>query len=65
VSDPSVDVAALERFIVRAKAHTYVSGAGQAESSRAGSHDLVFEDGDWSYRDSYLGGTDFLGQEVV
>jgi hypothetical protein len=30
-----------------------------------GSHDLTFEAGDWSYRDSYFGGTDFLGQETV
>ena len=29
------------------------------------SHDLTFIDGKWSYRDSYFGGTDFLGQETV
>lgn len=36
-----------------------------ADPSRLGSHDLTFEAGDWSYRDSYFGGTDFLGQETV
>lgn len=33
--------------------------------SRTGSHDLTFEDDDWAYRDSYFGGTDFLGQGAV
>jgi hypothetical protein len=44
----------LEAFIVRAKAATYV-----------GDGDLRFTDGDLEYYDSYFGGADFLGQEVV
>ncbi|HHB82875.1 MAG TPA: hypothetical protein ENK61_05325 [Devosia sp.] len=55
----------LNDFIVRAKQATYVGGGGKTSSSRPGSHDLCFEEGDWAYRDSYFGGTDFLGQEVV
>ncbi len=55
----------LEAFIVRAKAETYVGKGSAAEPSRPGSHDLVFCDGHWSYRDSYFGGTDFAGQETV
>lgn len=55
----------LERFIVRAKLATYVGGGPKAASSRTGSHDLVFDESKWSYRDSYFGGTDFLGQETV
>lgn len=55
----------LERFIVSAKRATYVGNGATAEPSRIGSHDLVFRDGDWLYRDSYFGGTDFLGQETV
>ena len=55
----------LEPFIVAAKRACYAGGGGIAQSCRVGSHDLVHEDGDWSYRDSYFGGTDFLGQEVV
>ena len=31
------------------------------EPSRAGSHDLTFGNGAWGYRDSYFGGTDFIG----
>ena len=31
----------------------------------SGSHDLRFEDGAFAYLDSYFGGSDFLGEEVV
>lgn len=55
----------LETFVVRAKSATYVGGGLRAESSRLGSHDLTFESAEWLYRDSYFGGTDFLGQETV
>lgn len=60
-----MDVDALERFVVCAKRSSYVGGGEKVASSRLGSHDIVFEEGDWSYRDSYFGGTDFLGQEAV
>jgi hypothetical protein len=55
----------LNAFIVRAKAATYVGGGARSPSHRPGSHDLQFDDGAFSYLDSYFGGTDFLGQEVV
>jgi len=60
-----MNVVELERFVVTAKTATYVGGGEKAESSRTGSHDLTFASGDWRYRDSYFGGTDFIGQEVV
>lgn len=60
-----MDLVALDSFIVAAKSATYVGGGEKAEASRKGSHDLTFERGDWAYRDSYFGGTDFIGQEVV
>ena len=55
----------LNHFIVQAKAATYVGDGQKTESSRKGSHDLAFQDGNFSYLDSYFGGTDFIGQEVV
>lgn len=60
-----MDLVALDRFIVLAKRQTYVGDGAKAAPSRTGSHDLTFADGNWSYRDSYFGGTDFLGQETV
>lgn len=55
----------LNAFIVRAKAVTYVGGGAKSLSYRPGSHDLQFHEGAFSYLDSYFGGSDFLGQEVV
>jgi len=60
-----VKLADLEAFVVRAKSETYVGNGSPAESSRLGSHDLTFASEEWFYRDSYFGGTNFLGQETV
>jgi len=60
-----IDIDELDAFIVRAKAATYVGSGEHVESCRLGSHDLRFTDGKWSYLDSYFGGTDFIGEEVV
>jgi hypothetical protein len=59
------DIHALHAFIVRAKAATYVGDGEPVTPCRTGSHDLRFTDGEWSYHDSYFGGTDFIGEEVV
>ena len=55
----------LQSFIVRAKAATYVGSGNKSLSHRPGSHDLEFHEGDFAYLDSYFGGADFIGQEVV
>ena len=60
-----MDNRSLHDFIVRAKAATYVGDGQPAPSCRPGSHDLKFANGDWSYLDSYFGGRDFIGEEVV
>lgn len=60
-----MDIIELNRVIVAAKQGCYVGGGERAAPSRTGSHDLVWSDGDWHYRDSYFGGTDFIGQESV
>lgn len=55
----------IKAFIVRAKATTYVGSGAKSLSYRPGSHDLQFHQGAFSYLDSYFGGTDFIGQEVI
>ena len=55
----------LTAFIVRAKAATYVGSGEHIASCRTGSHDLEFRDGNFAYLDSYFGGSDFIGEEVV
>jgi hypothetical protein len=55
----------LNTFIVKAKAATYIGDGKISPSHRPGSHDLQFHEGTFSYLESYFGGSDFLGQEVV
>ena len=55
----------LHKFIVKAKANSYVNRAPKCLPSRLGSQDIQFRDNDYQYLDSYYGGTDFIGQEVV
>ena len=60
-----MDNQSLHDFIVRAIAASYVGGGQPAPACRTGSHDLKFEDGDWAYLDSYFGGRNFIGEEVI
>jgi hypothetical protein len=56
---------ALHDFIVRAKSATYVGDGKTVASCRTASHDLAYQEGPFSYLDSYFGGWDFIGEEVV
>ena len=61
----SIDINELSTFIVRAKSATYVGDGEHTTPCRLGSHDLRFTDDKWVYHDSYFGGTDFIGEEVI
>ena len=58
-------------FIARAKKNTYAStenfnaARARAESTRMGSKDLAYEAGEFKYWDTYVGGANFSGSEVV
>ena len=58
-------LAELQAFIVDAKRQTYVGGGTPATPLRPASHDLEFSAGEFRYHDTYFGGTDFVGEEVV
>ena len=58
----------LERFIIKAKANGWVGaepGGKKVSPSRLGSLDVTFEDGDFFYQDSFVGLSDFCGQEHI
>jgi hypothetical protein len=55
----------LEQFIVRAKQATYVGNGLELLPYRLGSKDLQFRAGGFIYHDSYLGESDFIGQEII
>ncbi len=61
----TIPLDALQQFIVRAKAATYVGSGSQTRSCRPQSHDLEFREAGFAYLDSYFGGSDFIGEEVV
>ncbi len=55
----------LNEFIVSAKAATYVGRGERSLPYRQGSHDLQCRQGPFIYLDSYFGGSDFIGEEVI
>ena len=59
------DLTALHDFIVRAKSASYVGDGKTIAPCRIASHDLAYQEGSFSYLDSYFGGWDFIGEEVV
>lgn len=60
-----MQVSELERFIVRAKMATYAGSGLSTAGVQPGTVDLAYEEGAYGYLDSYAGGSDFLGREVV
>ena len=53
-------------FLVKAKKGTYANGdAYKSSSSRFLSKDYHYEDGNFTYHDTYFGGVKFMGEEVV
>ena len=61
----TLELTALQAFIIRAKSASYVGSGQHLLPYRLGSHDLQFVDGDWAYHDSYVGDSDFMGEEIV
>ena len=58
----------LERFIVQAKANGWVGalkGGKKIAASRKGSSDIIYDDGEFHYQDSFVGFSDFCGQEHI
>ncbi len=60
------ELAELQHFLIEAKQQTYANeNVEKAPSTRRGSHDYEYKRGNWTYHDTYFGGTVFQGQEVV
>jgi transcriptional regulator with XRE-family HTH domain len=52
-------------FLRRAKKSTYAGKGAEVLSSRPGSHDLHYAEGDLIYIDTYLGSEKFAGEEAI
>jgi len=55
----------LKQFLVRAKINTYAGDGTFSTPSRPNSKDLHYGEEDLLYIDTYLGSTDFIGEEAV
>jgi hypothetical protein len=58
----------LEQFIVKAKSNGWVGlqkSGRRIEATRKGSFDIIYDEGDFHYHDSFVGFSDFCGQEHV
>lgn len=56
---------AIVDFLIKAKRASYAGNGAETSSSRTGSHDLVYRDGEMTYYDTYLGGEKFAGEEAI
>lgn len=62
----SVNTAQLGTFLLAANRSTYANKAApKAPSSRLRSSDYHFQEGDFTYHDTYFGARDFIGEEIV
>lgn len=56
----------LHNFLIEAKKETYANeNVEKVKSTRRGSRDYEYIKDNWTYHDTYFGGIDFQGQEVV
>lgn len=53
------------KFLIKAKKNTYAGKGPETTPSRPNSHDLIYEEGDYMYYDTYFGGTRFVGEEAL
>lgn len=60
-----LDYAEIIPFLIRAKKNTYAGKAHEVKASRSQSHDFCYEEKEYSYYDTYLGGEKFAGEEAV
>lgn len=61
----SIDLRELERFIIAARERTALGQGRRVPPERPGAVEIVYREGGLSYRDSYFGQSQILGQEVV
>ena len=56
----------LREFLIEAKKNTYANATVKKKlSSRVGSNDYEYSNDEMIYHDTYFGGTQFIGEEVV
>ena len=59
------DIKEIIRFRLKANVNTYAGFMNEVDSTRLDSHDFRFEEGNFVYHDTYVGGEQFAGEEAV
>ena len=65
VVNTDTDLDQLITFRLEANVNTYAAFMNEAPSTRLDSHDFRYENGDYTYHDTYVGGEQFAGQEAI
>ena len=64
-SQPATDLDELIAFRLEANVNTYAAFMNEVEGSRLTSHDFRYDNGKYTYYDTYVGGEEFAGEEAV
>ena len=63
--EEQTDIDELIEFRLKANVNTYAGFMNEVDATRPASHDFRYEDGDYIYHDTYVGGEEFAGEEAV
>ena len=64
-SKSDTDLDELIAFRLEANINTYAAFKNEVDATRLTSHDFRYENGKYIYHDTYVGGEEFAGEEVV
>lgn len=65
VKNTADDIDEIIDFRLKANQNTYAAFMNEVDSTRFDSHDFRYEQGQYSYHDTYIGGEQFAGEEAV
>ena len=64
-SQNETDIDKLVEFRLEANVNTYAVCMNKTDSTRLDSHDFTYSNGSYTYHDTYVGGEQFAGEEVI
>ncbi len=59
------DIGEIILFRLKANVNTYAAFKNEAEPTRLNAHDYKYEEGEYVYHDTYVGGERFAGEEAI
>ena len=65
LDDKETDIDRLVKFRLEANVNTYAAYMNETDSTRLDSHDFRYSNGSYTYHDTYVGGEQFAGEEVI